>query len=220
MLFTGILIVLWILFSSPWAPELPPVLPFHLAPPTFASSLAAAALTCSLPQFVKAIYFVQRDRNMRRKTSNHSKSRDPVAMKECEKSKRRSSSEIDLPECEGDSQGIDFPCHHGIVLCPYPLSHHILPCIRIFLVGLLRPVTKTTQVSMELNELPETDFWQEVKWGDCYSSQLRESKITVLVISQLLICHSVPKITHLTHMVPFQEMTSKPCRAFLYNYNS
>lgn len=42
---------------------------------------------------------------------------------------------------------------------------------------------------------------------------IRESKITVLVISQLLICHSIPEITHLTHMVPFQEMTSKPCRS-------
>lgn len=167
--------------SSPWASELPPVLPFHLVPPTRAASLAAAPLICSLPQFVKAIYFVQRYRNKRRReTSNPSKSRGSVAVKECRKSKGRNSWEIDLPECEGDSQCNGFPCHHGIVLCPYSLSHHILPGLpwtRSCLMGLLRSVTIKTQVSMELNELPETDFWQEVKLGDCYSSQLENLKL-------------------------------------------
>lgn len=30
---------------------------------------------------------------------------------------------------------------------------------------------------MELNQLPEKDFWQEVKLGDCYSSQLGNLKL-------------------------------------------
>lgn len=125
---------------------IPPVLPFHLVPPTCAASLTVAPLTCSFPQFVKAARIVQRYRNKRRrKNSNPSKSRDPVAMKECGKSKERSRREIDLRGCEGDSQCIEFPRHHQIVLCPFSLSYPILPGLshtRSFPVGLVRSVTK------------------------------------------------------------------------------
>lgn len=124
MLFTGLLIVLWILSRShePQGP-IPPSTWFHQHVLLLQQQ---HLLFAHFPQFVQAVHFAQRYRNKRRwKTSNPSKSRDPVAMKECGKSK--GSWEIDLHEREGDSQYIDFPCRHRIVLCPYSLSHHILP---------------------------------------------------------------------------------------------
>lgn len=100
----------------------------------------------------------------------------------------------------------------------YSMLCHILPkllCSRSLAVGLLRSMTKKNPTHINGIKLTARDiFLARGKDGWLLLIIIRASKITVLVISQLLICHSASEITHLTHMVPFQEMTSKTCRPY------
>lgn len=174
----------------------------------------------SFPQIVKAVNFVQRSRN-EIKTIN-SISRDTVAMKECGKSKGRSTVHV-LHECEGDSQ-----CSFLVIT---ELSFAFTLChTTSYLANFVSEASWWDYLDQwpknpSINGIKSTAtdrFLARGEVGWLLLITIRESKITILVISQLLVCHSVPEITHLTHMVPFQEMTSKLCRPYiiLHNYDS